>query len=47
MEDNLYYRKDEPVQSNAQLVERTAQIADLLEADLASPAEARERLGMR
>jgi 3-keto-5-aminohexanoate cleavage enzyme len=47
MEDNLYYRKDEPAQSNAQLVERTAQIADLLEADLASPAEARERLGMR
>lgn len=47
MEDNLYYRKGEPVQSNAQLVERTAQIADLLEADLATPAEARERLGIR
>lgn len=47
MEDNLYYRKGEPAKSNAQLVERTARIADLLEADLATPAEARERLGIR
>lgn len=46
MEDNLYYRKGEPAQSNAQLVERTAKVADLLEADLATPAETRERLGM-
>ena len=46
MEDNLYYRKGEPAQSNAQLVERTAQIADLLDADLATPAETRERLGI-
>ena len=46
MEDNLYYRKGEQVQSNAQLVERTAKIADLLEADLATPAETRERLGI-
>ncbi|QKY19099.1 3-keto-5-aminohexanoate cleavage protein [Halolamina sp. CBA1230] len=46
MEDNLYYRKSEPVQSNAQLVDRTARIADLLEADLATPAETRERLGI-
>lgn len=47
MEDNLYYRKGEPAQSNAQLVERTAEIADLLDANLATPAEARERLGMK
>jgi 3-keto-5-aminohexanoate cleavage enzyme len=47
MEDNLYYRKGEPAQSNSQLVERTARIADLLDADLATPAETRERLGLR
>ena len=47
MEDNLYYRKGEPARSNSQLVERTARIADLLDADLATPAETRERLGLR
>ena len=47
MEDNLYYRKGEPAQSNSQLVERTARIADLLDAELATPAETRERLGLR
>jgi 3-keto-5-aminohexanoate cleavage enzyme len=46
MEDNLYYRRGEPAQSNAQLVERTAKVADLLDVDLATPAEARERLGI-
>jgi 3-keto-5-aminohexanoate cleavage enzyme len=46
MEDNLYYRRGEPAQSNAQLVERTARIADLLEVDLATPDETRERLGI-
>jgi len=46
MEDNLYYRRGEPVESNAQLVERTARIVDLLECDLATPDEARERLGI-
>ena len=46
MEDNLYYRRGEPVESNAQLVERTARIIDLLDCDLATPAEARERLGI-
>ena len=47
MEDNLYYRKGEPARSNSQLVERTARIADLLDAELATPAETRERLGLR
>jgi len=28
MEDNLYYRRGEPAESNAQLVERTVRIAD-------------------
>jgi 3-keto-5-aminohexanoate cleavage enzyme len=46
MEDNLYYRRGEPAESNAQLVERTARIVELLDRDLATPAEARDRLGM-
>ncbi|SEH13602.1 3-keto-5-aminohexanoate cleavage enzyme [Natronorubrum sediminis] len=46
MEDNLYFRKGEPVESNAQLVERAVRIADELERDLATPADARELLGM-
>ncbi|WP_336024175.1 3-keto-5-aminohexanoate cleavage protein [Halobellus salinisoli] len=46
MEDNLYYRRGEQVESNAQLVERTATIVDLLERDLATPGEARDILGM-
>ncbi|WP_144904954.1 BKACE family enzyme [Halobellus captivus] len=46
MEDNLYFRRGEPVESNAQLVERTVEIVDRLECDLATPAEARETLGM-
>lgn len=46
MEDNLHYRRGEPVESNAQLVERTAAIVNRLEADLATPAEARVRLGI-
>ncbi|MWV65488.1 3-keto-5-aminohexanoate cleavage protein [Halorubrum sp. JWXQ-INN 858] len=47
MEDNLYYRRGEPVRSNAQLVERSAAIIDRLDADLATPDDAREMLGMR
>lgn len=46
MEDNLYYRRGEPAESNAQLVERAADIITQLECDLATPAEAREILGM-
>jgi len=44
MEDNLYYRRGEPAESNAQLVERTVRIADELDRGLATPAEARELL---
>jgi len=47
MEDNLYVREDEPAESNAQLVERTAAIIEWLERDLATPDEVRRRLGMR
>jgi len=37
MEDNVYYRKGELAESNAQLVRRTARIADELERPVASP----------
>ena len=46
MEDNLYYRRGEPAESNAQLVGRTARIAAELDRELATPAEAREILGL-
>jgi 3-keto-5-aminohexanoate cleavage enzyme len=46
MEDNLYYRRGEPAESNAQLVGRTVRIADELDRELATPAEARELLGI-
>jgi len=46
MEDNLYLRRGRQVEENAQLVDRTARIVDLLGCDLATPTEARERLGM-
>jgi len=46
LEDNLYYRKGELAESNAQLVERTAGIAARLGRPVATPAEAREILGL-
>jgi 3-keto-5-aminohexanoate cleavage enzyme len=47
MEDNVFYRKGELLDNNAQLVERTARIANELERRPATPAEAREILGTR
>ena len=47
MEDNVYMRKGELVQCNAQLVERTVRIAEQLGRRPATPAEAREALGLR
>jgi 3-keto-5-aminohexanoate cleavage enzyme len=47
LEDNIYYRRGELAQSNAQLVERTARIARELQREIASPTEAREILGMK
>lgn len=47
MEDNLYYRRDQLVQTNAQFVERIARIAGEYGRDLASPDEARAMLGLR
>jgi 3-keto-5-aminohexanoate cleavage enzyme len=46
MEDNLYFERGEPAQSNAQLVERSVEIIDRLDRDLATPDEAREMLGI-
>ncbi len=46
MEDNLYYRKGELAQSNAQLVARAARIARELDKQPATPAEARQILGL-
>ena len=47
MEDNVYYRRGEPLQNNAQLVERTVRIARELDRRLATPDEARQMLGLR
>jgi 3-keto-5-aminohexanoate cleavage enzyme len=45
-EDNVYYRKGELAQSNAQLVARIARISRELDRDIATPDEARALLGM-
>jgi 3-keto-5-aminohexanoate cleavage enzyme len=46
-EDNIYYRRGELAQSNAQLVARVARIAAELNRPVATPAEARQILGLR
>lgn len=45
-EDNVYFRKGELAKSNAQLVQRMADISRMLERSVATPAEARELLGL-
>ena len=47
MEDNVLYRRGEPLRENAQLVERTVRIARELERRPATPDEARQLLGLR
>jgi 3-keto-5-aminohexanoate cleavage enzyme len=47
MEDNVLYRRGEPLRDNAQLVERTVRIAHELQRRPATPDEARELLGLR
>jgi 3-keto-5-aminohexanoate cleavage enzyme len=47
MEDNVLFRRGEPVESNAQLVERTVRICHELERRPATPDEARAALGTR
>jgi 3-keto-5-aminohexanoate cleavage enzyme len=46
LEDNVYYRRGELAESNAQLVERVADLAATLGRPVASPAQAREILGL-
>ncbi|MFA9418231.1 3-keto-5-aminohexanoate cleavage protein [Natrinema sp. HArc-T2] len=46
MEDNVYYRKGELAESNAQLVRRATRIADELNRPVATPADARDLLGL-
>jgi 3-keto-5-aminohexanoate cleavage enzyme len=46
LEDNVYYRRGELAESNAQLVERTVRIAEELGRPVATPSQAREILGL-
>ncbi|MFC6940897.1 3-keto-5-aminohexanoate cleavage protein [Salinirubellus sp. GCM10025818] len=46
LEDNVYYRRGEPAESNAQLVERIVRVAEELGRPVASTAQAREILGV-
>lgn len=47
MEDNVFFRRGEPVRDNAQLVRRAVRIASELEREPATPAQARALLGTR
>jgi len=47
LEDNVFYRKNEPAVSNAQMVERLVRIAGELGREIATPEEARQILGMK
>jgi 3-keto-5-aminohexanoate cleavage enzyme len=47
MEDNVLYRRGEPLESNAQLVERAVRIATELDRPVATPEQAREVLALR
>lgn len=47
MEDNVLYRRGEPLDNNAQLVERAVRIARELDRPPATPAQARELLQLR
>ncbi|MFD1588411.1 3-keto-5-aminohexanoate cleavage protein [Halorientalis brevis] len=46
MEDNLYFKRGEQVESNAQLVERSVDVIHRLGRELATPDEARAILGI-
>lgn len=45
-EDNIYYRRGQLAKSNAELVERVVRLAGELQREIASPAEARQILGL-
>lgn len=46
LEDNVYYRRGELAESNAQLVERVVRVAEELGREVATPAQARDILGL-
>lgn len=46
LEDNVYYRRGEKAKSNAQLVDRAVRVAVELNREIATPAQAREMLGL-
>ncbi len=46
MEDNVYYKKGQLLASNAQAVERIVRVARELNREIATPAQAREMLGL-
>ena len=46
LEDNVYFRRGQLAESNAQLVERVVDIAETLGRPVATPAQAREQLGL-
>jgi 3-keto-5-aminohexanoate cleavage enzyme len=47
LEDNIYFRRGELARSNAQLVERVVRLAREYDREIATPARARELLGIR
>jgi len=47
LEDNVYYSRGRKAKSNAELVQRTVRIASELNRPVATPAQAREILGLR
>jgi 3-keto-5-aminohexanoate cleavage enzyme len=46
LEDNVYYRRGELSKSNAQQVERAVRIIHELNREVATPAQARDILGL-
>jgi 3-keto-5-aminohexanoate cleavage enzyme len=46
LEDNVYYRRGELAKSNAQLVERAVRLCNELNREVATPAQARQMLGL-
>jgi 3-keto-5-aminohexanoate cleavage enzyme len=46
LEDNLYFRRGQKLQSNAEVVQRTVRIAHELNREVATPAQARQMLGI-
>lgn len=46
MEDNQFYRRGQPVKSNAELVERAVRMAKDMNREVATPAQARSMMGL-